>query len=149
MQKTTFIKSTIIVLFMVMAVSCGNQSTKESRENTQEKRVPQEGFILHFEEYALDFGVIDTTRDDNEFLSKEFVFINHNDKPIVILRATVSSCCLSVEIPRQPILSGEKGVVKITLDTRHINGRFSRSIFVTSNADNNVEVLRATGTVNR
>jgi hypothetical protein len=134
---------------MIGVVSCGNQSDRENRETTQERKRPESGFTLHFDEDTLDFGTIDTTREENEFLTKEFIFVNHNDAPIIILRASVSCVCLSVEIPNEPILSGEKGVVKVTLDTKRVNGRFSRSVFVSSNADNDVELLRVTGIVNR
>ena len=155
MVKMKLISVFFAALLMLSIVSCGNKSAQENRETAQERKSvqerkrPENDFVLHFEEITFDFGTIDATREENRFRTKEFVFVNHNDAPIIVLRASVSCVCLSTEIPNQPILSGEKGVVKVTLDTRRVNGQFSRNVFVSSNADNSVELLRVTGTVNR
>ena len=150
MMKINIIKTTFVFLILIGMVSCGKQpsNNNESGEVAQERRAPESGFILHFEEDSFDFGTIDATRAENEFLSTEFVFINHNDRPLIIHRASVSCVCLSVEIPHQPILSGEKGVVTVTLNTQRVAGRFARSVFVSSNAENDVELLRVSGIVN-
>jgi hypothetical protein len=143
------IKFIFVILLIMSIVSCGNQSTKEHNETAQERRSPKSGFILHFEEDTHNFGTIDATKKENEFLSTEFVFVNHNDDPLLIMRADVSCSCLSVEIPDKPVLSGEKGIVKVTVDTKQVNGWFSRNVFIRSNAENDVELLKVAGIVNK
>lgn len=55
---------------------------------------------------------------------------------------------MKIQHTLRPILNGEKGFIKITINTEKQKGYFNKSIFVNSNAKNNLEIIRIKGEVN-
>ena len=78
-----------------------------------------------------------------------FEFTNKSEKPIIIQKADVSCGCISTRIPDKPIIKGEKGVVEVSVDTKQINGHFKKSVYVKSNAENDVVLLHVKGSVKK
>lgn len=130
-------------MFFLLSCNSKQDTDIKAEKITSESEKP----YLKFENEKYDFGEING--NDKKSITTDFVFTNKNNRPIIIRKADVSCGCISTEIPKKPILKGEKGFIKVTLDVNQLNGHFEKTIFIKSNAENNVELLRVTGTVKR
>lgn len=76
----------------------------------------------------------------------EFTFKNEGNEPLV-LTSVVSSCgCTTPNWPREPILPGQNGSIKVHYDTKRL-GAINKRITVNSNASNPTVILTITGNV--
>jgi len=69
---------------------------------------------MAFGESEFDFGEI----EEGEKITHEFSFTNTGDEPLVISKAVGSCGCTVPDWPREPIASGETGVIKVQYDSR-------------------------------
>jgi len=69
---------------------------------------------LSFVESEFDFGEI----QEGEKITHEYHFTNTGKEPLVISKAVGSCGCTVPDWPREPIASGEKGVIKVQYDSR-------------------------------
>ncbi len=95
-----------------------------------------------FEKLVHDYGTIVQGADGGS----EFVFTNKGEKPLVLTNVRASCGCTAPIWPREPILPGQKGVIKVGYNTNIVGG-FSKGISVTSNASNNTVNLTVKGNV--
>jgi hypothetical protein len=90
-----------------------------------------------FEKMVHDYGTITQGADGG----CEFVFVNKGEKPLILSNVRASCGCTAPTWPKEPILPGQKGVIKVGYNTMIIGG-FSKSVTVTSNAVNsNVNLI--------
>jgi hypothetical protein len=87
------------------------------------------GASIEFETTDHDFGTIAEGGDG----TYEFIFKNTGKEPLVLSNVRSSCGCTVPEWPKEPILKGDKGKIKVSYNTR-ITGSFSKSITVYSNA---------------
>ena len=101
---------------------------------------------IKFDNTILDFGHIE---ECNDFVSGrgEFHFTNIGTEPLIIYRAPSSGGILgSTTYPKEPILSGERGVISFAyMITGRAGTYFNKSITVTSNATSTPIVLMVKG----
>lgn len=71
-----------------------------------------------------------------EIVTHEFAFTNIGDEPLIISNAEVECTCTTVDFPKQPIMRGGKGVIKVTFDTKSAIDRQERNVILSSNARN-------------
>ncbi|MEL6535395.1 MAG: DUF1573 domain-containing protein [Bacteroidota bacterium] len=64
----------------------------------------------------------------------EFSFTNTGDQPLVISRVQASCGCTTPFWTREPVMPGDKGVIKASYNSQGRPGNFRKSITVTSNA---------------
>jgi len=102
----------------------------------------QEAAAIEFETTQHDFGTI--PQGGNGTI--EFVFRNTGREPLILKNVRSSCGCTVPQWPREPVNRGEKGVIKVSYNTR-ITGNFSKSISVYSNAGNAPVVLKIRGKV--
>jgi hypothetical protein len=95
-----------------------------------------------FEKLVHDYGTIEQGADGG----CEFVFTNKGEKPLVLSNVRASCGCTAPTWPREPILPGQNGVIKVGYNTNIIGG-FSKGISVTSNASNSTVNLTVKGNV--
>jgi hypothetical protein len=95
-----------------------------------------------FEKLVHDYGTIEQGADGG----CEFVFTNKGEKPLLLTNVRASCGCTAPTWPREPILPGETGVIKVVYNT-NIVGVFSKVISVNSNAANSMVTLTVKGTV--
>lgn len=95
-----------------------------------------------FEKLVHDYGTITQGADGN----CEFVFTNKGEKPIILSNVRASCGCTAPTWPREPILPGQQGVIKVGYNTLIVGG-FSKVISVTSNAANSNVTLTVKGNV--
>ncbi len=76
-----------------------------------------------------------------------FSFANTGDAPLVVSSAFSSCGCVIPEWPKEPVMPGKTGAIKVVYNTTKA-GSVNKAIVVKSNAANNPKaVLRLKGTV--
>jgi hypothetical protein len=101
--------------------------------------------MIHFENKKHDFGQINPQKDS--IFTTTFVFENKGNVPLVIQKVTTSCGCTVPEWTTEAVESGRKGNIKIIFNSKGYSGKFSKSIFVKSNAEEDVVILRIEGFV--
>lgn len=74
----------------------------------------------------------------------DFWFENNGDDPLIIVQARTSCGCLVASWPKEPILAGERNVIRIKYDSKRL-GPINKSCTVTSNAPEPITILRVKG----
>jgi len=97
---------------------------------------------IAFEKTIHDYGTITQGSDGN----CEFKFTNKGKKPLILSNVRASCGCTVPEWPKEPILPGKEGVIKVKYNTNS-QGSFNKSITVNSNAINETIVLQIKGNV--
>lgn len=76
----------------------------------------------------------------------EFKFTNNGKEPLVITNCMGSCGCTVPQCPKEPILPGKSGVIKVKYDTNRVGGIY-KTVTVNSNAKSGVITLTIKGTV--
>ena len=99
---------------------------------------------ISFEEKVFDFGEL----PEGPKVETKFVFTNTGTAPLLISKAKGSCGCTVPIWPREPIAPGETAVIKVVYNTARRPGAFTKSVTLTSNAENSpTTVLKIRGTV--
>jgi len=98
---------------------------------------------IEFTSTIHDFGQIKVNAD----ASCEFSFTNSGKVPLILSNVRASCGCTVPDWPKDPILPGEKGVIKVRYTTVTRPNVINKAIIVHSNADNKQVVLRIKGEV--
>lgn len=77
-----------------------------------------------------DFGNL-TDQKDAEYT---FQFKNVGKTPLIITNASASCGCTVPEFPKEPIMPGKNGQIKVTFHTAGKSGPFTKTVFIQSNA---------------
>jgi len=75
-------------------------------------------------------------------VSFDYEFENTGDAPLIITDYKVSCGCTHVIYPKEPVLPGKTGVIKVTFDTKGKIGYQDRKIEIISNASKGPHYLR-------
>lgn len=105
---------------------------------------PDGGAMLKFETMVIDYGEIEQGSDPLRI----FNFENTGDAPAIIKHAKGSCGCTVPEWPKEPIMMGEKGEIKVRYDTKRV-GKFTKSITLTTNYSDQPIRLTIKGKVNK
>ncbi|MCC7302102.1 MAG: DUF1573 domain-containing protein [Bacteroidia bacterium] len=95
-----------------------------------------------FETDAHDFGTLQKGAPC-EF---EFKFKNTGKEPLIIQNAQASCGCTVPSYPKEPIMPGQGGVIKVKYDSNRI-GAFTKTVNVTSNAKNSPKIITIKGKI--
>lgn len=98
--------------------------------------------VIQFASVVHDYGTIQQGSDGG----CDFTFENKGKTPLVLSNVRASCGCTVPTWPREPILPGNTGVIKVMYNTNGI-GNFNKSITVTSNAKNSNVILTIKGNV--
>lgn len=97
---------------------------------------------FNFEKDLHDFGQL----IDGEKVSYSFKFTNSGNAPLIITNAKGSCGCTVPNWPKEPIMSGESGVIQVNYDEKRV-GSFNKSITITSNAKNSPQIIKVKGKI--
>lgn len=97
-----------------------------------------------FKTTKYDFGAI---KEEEGVVSTSFEFINSGKGPLIIQRVVSSCDCAVVEWPKEPIIPGASGKVKVSFNPVGRIGKFEKLITVYSNAETSTVVLFINGLV--
>lgn len=76
----------------------------------------------------------------------EFKFTNNGKEPLVITNCMGSCGCTVPQCPKDPILPGKSGLIKVKYDTQRVGGIY-KTVTVNSNAKSGVITLSIKGNV--
>ncbi|MDP4266793.1 MAG: DUF1573 domain-containing protein [Bacteroidota bacterium] len=127
-------KLSLILLIFISAIALKAQDKK--------KQVSSTAPDIKFDKMIHDYGTIRKNSDG----SCEFTFKNVGKEPLVISNARASCGCTVPDWPKEPILPGKTGKIKVQYATSRV-GPFNKSITITSNAKEETVVLNIKGTV--
>ncbi|MCC7302100.1 MAG: DUF1573 domain-containing protein [Bacteroidia bacterium] len=101
------------------------------------------GATLAFTDSKKNFGFV----KEGEVVTLEYEFKNTGGAPIIITEIKVTCGCTTTEFPKEPVLPGQKGKIKVKFDTKNKFDRQDRTIQVISNATGSPHELRFKGVV--
>ena len=76
----------------------------------------------------------------------EFKFVNNGKEPLVISNCQGSCGCTVPQCPKEPILPGKSGVIKVKYDTQRV-GPIYKTVTINSNAKSGTQTVQIKGTV--
>jgi hypothetical protein len=100
------------------------------------------GAIIKFDKTVHDYGTIYQNADG----TCEFTFKNEGDEPLTLTNVRSSCGCTIPKWPKEPILPGQTGTIKVTYDTKRL-GVISKQITVMSNAGESSVLLNIKGNI--
>ena len=110
----------------------GQPAIKPTNTNTQPQQPevdPAKAASLILEEQAFDFG----TLEDGDKVEHIFKFTNTSNNPLTISNARGSCGCTVPEWPKEPIVPGGTGEIKVKFDSKGKKGKQSKTVTLTAN----------------
>lgn len=105
----------------------------------------QEKDNLCFQKKTIDLGAI--IEKDVPIINVNFIFSNNSQTPLVIYKVKATCGCTVPNWPKAPIKSGENGIVKVSFAPKGQKGSFTKTLFVESNSNKNIILLKLKGVV--
>jgi hypothetical protein len=140
MKAKILITSSLLFLF---TFSISLKAQESNTPKTEEvKPVNPNAPEITFENELHDYGTIKQGADGN----CEFKFKNTGKEPLVISNARGSCGCTVPTWPKEPILKGQTGSIKVHYDTKRV-GAFTKTVTLNSNAKTDTKVLTIKGVV--
>ncbi len=118
----------ILVLLGFFAFTTSAQTTKTATKEKTEQAVVKEGPIMTFKSTEVDYGTI----EKNSEPLRTAKFVNTGTEPLVIKNCRGSCGCTVPTWPKEPIMPGESGEIKIRYATNRV-GKFSKTVTITTN----------------
>jgi hypothetical protein len=84
---------------------------------------------IKFESLEVNYGSIEKGADG----VRVFKFTNNGSAPLIISNAQGSCGCTVPTYPKEPIMPGEKGEIRVKYDTQRV-GAFTKYVTLTTNA---------------
>lgn len=133
-------KKIALYLILGLVFSIGAQAQDTGSKDAVKENPNQPEINFSFEQF--DYGTIKNGADG----SCEFKFKNTGKEPLIISNARGSCGCTVPTWPKEPIMKGESGVIKVHYDTKR-PGAFTKTVTIESNAKTNPKVLTIKGLV--
>lgn len=103
---------------------------------------PTSNADIKFDKVIHDYGNI-TQGDNGECV---FKFKNTGKEPLIITMCQGSCGCTVPQCPKDPILPGKMGEIKVKYDTQRV-GPIAKSVTVQSNAKSGVQTIQIKGNI--
>ena len=139
--------SFILFLALCLSFSFSAQAIEEAPapvEEVIEEAPAADGAQMVFTETTLDYGTIEQGSDPYRF----FQFSNTGNAPLVITNAKGSCGCTVPTYPKEPILPGHDGEIKVRYDTNRV-GPFTKRVTLTTNVGEEKQILTIKGEVTK
>jgi hypothetical protein len=122
-------KKYLIAAFLLMIVA----STFAQEAKTQTPAATKvDGPVLTLDKNTHDFGTI----TQGDVVEKIFTFTNTGNQPLIITNVQTSCGCTQPEWPRNPIMPGAKGEIKVGFNSAGKSNRQEKKLPIISNAVN-------------
>lgn len=118
------------------------QTVKENAANNPVVANPSSNADIKFEKTTHDFGTVKWAGNGD----CEFKFTNTGKEPLILSNCQGSCGCTVPTCPKEPILPGKTGSIKVHYDTKR-PGPINKQVTVQSNAKSGQQILKITGTV--
>lgn len=129
-----------VILAFVLGCFIGN-----AQQNKQTQQAQQKNGKATFVTESHDFGNIN---ESDGLVTFVFEFTNTGTDPLVLKSVQPSCGCTIPEWPKDPILPGKKGNIKVTFNPAGKAGNFEKTITVVSDGNPATQVLHIKGVVN-
>lgn len=143
-NRILVLSSFILSLLLYSCKDKQDNSKMEVRESEKPFTIEENKPYLNVPK-EIDFGTI--KKEDVPSKDITIDVCNMGDTPLVILKTDVACGCMKVTHTKHPLRKGEKGYIKVEINTTNQNGFFNKAIFVKSNAQNDVELIRVKGRI--
>lgn len=99
--------------------------------------------IIKFEEEIFEFKKV----KEGDKVEHNFKFTNVGKSPLIISSATATCGCTIPESPKEPILPGKDGLIKVVFNTKGKPGINDKVITINSNANPTITSVHLVGDV--
>lgn len=120
---------------------CGLALTSKAQE-TSTPNIDPNAPEIKFDQTEIDYGTIEYEANPQ----REFKFKNVGKSPLLINNCQGSCGCTVPTCPKEPIMPGQSGTIKVNYDTKRV-GRFQKNVTVTTNGKTPSVVLTIKGEV--
>jgi uncharacterized protein DUF1573 len=130
-------KKFFVLAFAAASLAACQQSkstvTTDSTVTTTktETVAPENAAVISFESGMYNFGKI----SQGEKVNHEFKFKNTGKSPLIISNATATCGCTTPDIPKEPVKTGDSGVIKVVFNSTGKMGMQDKIVTITSNAN--------------
>jgi uncharacterized protein DUF1573 len=125
----------------LMAINGFSQDLKKTVTTTT-ATAPASTADIKFNKTVHDYGTMKQGGDGG----CEFTFVNTGKEPLIISNCQGSCGCTVPSCPKEPILPGKTGVIKVHYDTKRV-GPISKTVTVQSNAASGTQTIQIKGTI--
>lgn len=133
----------VLLLFSILFPSCNQKTQPSFKEQQTEKTTLERPYLSVQESY--DFGTL--SKKEVAMKEIEINIQNTGNEILVINKADVTCGCMRTEFTKSPIKKGENGKINVKINTKNQNGIFSKPVIISSNAQNNVVIVRIKGRI--
>lgn len=100
---------------------------------------------LFFLKQTIDLGTI--SAEETSVVNVNFVFLNKGSDPLVVQKVKASCGCTIPSWTKTPIKSNKSGIISVSFKHEGKKGHFLKTLFVESNAKNNLVLLKLKGII--
>lgn len=127
----------VLGLLVLLVAAC--QSNRQGQQsqgsgdslNTVRADISKNRPHINFDTIYFDLGSLPIDGPDQ---TRDFLFVNDGNAPLVIEKIEASCPCLDIVYPKEPIASGGRSKITMTLKMGELSsGQFYRSAFVYTN----------------
>jgi hypothetical protein len=134
---------TLLILSLVMFACNDNAANKIKKENLQiakerDSKIRMGGAKMKFEKTEHDFGTI----NEGDVVETVFNFTNNGKSELIITKAKASCGCTVPEWPKEPIMPGESGEIKVKFNSKRKPNLQQKQITLETNTDNGKEIIK-------
>jgi hypothetical protein len=108
-MKKLLLSAVILFAGASLSIAQTEKAQSDAKPAAENKNAPS----MKFKEEEFNFGTI----KQGEKVVHEFVFENTGKEPLMITEAHGSCGCTVPDYPKEPIMKGEKKVIKVTFDS--------------------------------
>ena len=120
------------------------EDANKTKEAVAKVKADPNAPVFEFERKIVDYGAIEKGSEG----VYDFKFKNVGKSPLIISSVKGSCGCTVPSAPKEPIMPGASGVIKVKYDTNRV-GPISKTITITSNASEQKKVIRVKGLVKK
>ena len=139
---TILVASFLLTTFSVHAQGTDKKDAKATKA-PKTKAMKVTGPQITFSSMTLDYGTIENASEG----TREFSFKNTGKEPLIISGCAGSCGCTVPTCPKEAILPGKSGTIKVHYDTNR-TGAFTKNVTVQTNDPTGPKVLTIQGSVN-
>ncbi|MHB8259402.1 MAG: DUF1573 domain-containing protein [Bacteroidia bacterium] len=132
----------VIISFGIASLMAVNGFSQETAKTVTPTVAATSLADIKFDKTVHDYGTIKQGADGG----CEFKFTNTGKEPLIISNCQGSCGCTVPSCPKEPILPGKTGVIKVHYDTKRV-GPISKTVSVQSNAIAGTQTIQIKGTV--
>ena len=133
----------VFVLSLIM-ISCNeNPSNKVNKENLilakeRDSKIKMGGAKMEFEKTEHDFGTI----NEGDIVETVFKFTNNGKSELIITSAKATCGCTVPEWPKEPIMPGESGEIKVKFNSKRKPNLQQKVVTLVTNTGEGKEIIR-------